>query len=59
MAPKEESHMLILVYQEKYHVKQLSLYNQSQERIYRAIVFRALVGIFSLAALFLFSSTIV
>ena len=58
---KEVSHLLILVHQEKHHLKKLSLYNQSVRgtHISRAIVFRALVGIFPLATLFLFSSIIV
>ena len=55
----EVSHLLILVYQEKHHLKLLSLYNKSEEHISRAIVFKVLVGIFALAALFLFSSIIV
>ena len=54
---KKWSHLLVLVNQEKHHLKQLSLYNRRMH-ISRAIVFRVLVGIFPLVA-FLISSIIV
>ena len=35
---KQVSHLLILVHQEKHHLKYLSLYNQSEERIYLTLL---------------------